>query len=100
MSAHLQERSASIYSRPTFCDLSASRVRARIHERFSTRALLCVTSQPPTASVPTTCREQDDIVPSAYMRHTLANSSEGNFLHRESAKPVPGRTAPGVERST
>src|SRR6516225_8997587 len=41
----------------------------------STRALLCVTSQSPTGA-PTTCREQDDIVPSAYTRHTLTNSSE------------------------
>src|SRR5215831_20941450 len=52
-----------------------------------------------TAS-PTTPKEQDDILPSAYTRRTPANLFGENFPHPGYAKRVPGRTAPRGERST
>src|SRR6516225_981243 len=49
---------------------------------------------------PTTPKAQDDILPSAYTRRSLANRCGENFYHPGYAKRVPGRTAPRGERST
>ena len=53
----------------------------------------------PTAS-PTTRKEQDNILLFPYTRRTLANLCGENFPHPGYAKPVAGRTAARVERST
>src|SRR5271166_4596292 len=54
----------------------------------------------PQRQCPTTPEEQDDIAPSAYTRHTLANFGEEKFPHQACAKRVPGRTVRRGERST
>src|SRR5215831_15145932 len=55
---------------------------------------------PPSAASPTTPKGQDDILPSAYTRHSLANLCGENFPRLRCAKRVPEKTAPRGERST